>query len=396
MAVLNLTEARIRDLPLGSGIYRDTQVKGLMVICHKTARSYAAQGDVRRNGRHVRTVRVKIDRCDRLGLREARNRAKSLMSQIQSGIDPTEGPAETGITLERALAAHLEEKPHRPRTVEGYNYHLDHYLKHWRKRAVADISRQMVRDLYGELKRKHGETTAASVMRTLRAVVNTAMRIDETLGGNPVAALHVPSTKRRKVAQLDLGQWWLRVEKLSPIRRDLHIAMLLTGARRSSILQVKRADVDVENSVLTLTHMKTSDDPMLLPIGCRLAGILAARMTGDEPLASDWLWPSPGSKSGHVAEPREDGLPSPHEYRHHARTLYIAAGVPYAESALLLGQKLPGASGGYVHADHLVEQLRRHAQSLEDLVYDFQPAKFTRLRDGTVVDPMGFKLVKAN
>ncbi|WP_374553828.1 hypothetical protein [Sphingobium yanoikuyae] len=103
MVIRNLTEARIRDLPLASGIFRDEQVKGLMVICHKTARSYAVQGDVR----HVRTVRVKIDRCDRIGLREARNRAKTLMSQIQSGVDPMEGPAETGITLARALKTYL-------------------------------------------------------------------------------------------------------------------------------------------------------------------------------------------------------------------------------------------------------------------------------------------------
>jgi integrase len=392
MAVINLTEARIRDLPLGSGIHRDEQVKGLMVICHKTTRSYAVQGDVRRSGRHVRTVRVRIDRCDRMGLREARNRAKALMSQIQQGVDPTEGPAETGITLERALNAHLEEKPHRPRTEEGYRYHLDHYLKHWRKRAVADISRQMVRDLYADLKRKHGETTAASVMRTLRAVVNTAMRIDETLGSNPVAALHVPSTKRRKVAALDLGAWWDSVQALNPMRRDLHLAMLLTGARRSSILQVKREDVDVARGILTLTHMKTSDEPMQVPIGRKLAVVIEARMEADAPLGSEWLWPSAGSRTGHVMEPREDGLPSPHEYRHHARTLYIAAGVPYAESALLLGQKLPGASGGYVHAEHLVEQLRPHAQALEDLVFAAKD-KVVELRDGTFIDPMGFKLV---
>lgn len=376
MAVLNLTEARIRELPLGSGIHRDTQVRGLMVICHKTTRSYACQGDVRRNGRHVRTVRVKIDRVDRIGLRDARNRAKALMSQIQSGIDPTDGPDETGITLERALEAHLTEKPHRPRTEEGYRYHLDHYLKAWRKKAVADISRQMVRDLFGELKRKHGETTAASVMRTLRAVVNTAMRIDETLVGNPVAALHVPSTKRRKVAPLDLTAWWKDVLRLSPVRRDLHISMLLTGARRSSILQVRRDDVDAKKAVLTLTHMKTSDEALQLPMGSRLATILAHRMRTDEPLASEWLWPSVTSRSGHIEEPKEKGLPSPHEYRHHARTLYIAAGVPYAESALLLGQKLPGASGGYVHAQHLVEQLRVHAQVLEDMV--FAAAEFDR------------------
>ena len=64
-----------------------------------------------------------------------------------------------------------------------------------------------------------------------------------------------------------------------------------------------------------------------------------------------------------------DNLPSAHEYRHLARTLFIAAGAPYAESALLLGQKLPGASGGYVHPEHLVEHLRPFAQKLEDLVY---------------------------
>lgn len=394
MAVLNLTEARIRELPAGSGIHRDEQVKGLMVICHKTTKSYAVQGDVRRNGRHVRTVRVKIDRCDRIGLREARNRAKALMSQIQSGIDPTDGPAESGVTLERALDMHLEEKQHRPRTVEGYRYQLDHYLKPWRKKAVDDISRQMVRDLYTDLKRKHGETTAASVMRTLRAVINTAMRIDETLGSNPVAALLVPSTKRRKVAPLDITEWWGRVEDLSPVRRDLHIAMLLTGDRRSSIVPVLRSDVDLRRGVMTFTHMKTSDEPMLFPMGHRLTSIIAARMEDDLPSGSDWLWPSPSSRSGHVMEPKENGLPSPHAYRHHCRTLLIAAGVPYAESALLLGQKLPGASGGYVHADHLVEQLRRHSQALEDMVFAAKAQSgMVTLPDGQQMDPLGFVLV---
>lgn len=392
MAVLNLTEARIRDLPYGSGIHRDAQVKGLMVVCHKSAKTYAVQGDVRRNGRHIRTVRQKIDRVDRIGLREARTRAKSIMSQIQSGIDPTEGPAETGITLERAMDAHIDEKPLRARTEEGYRYHLDHYLKHWKKKAVADISRQMVRDLYAELKRKHGNTTAASVMRTLRAVVNTAMRIDETLTGNPVAALYVPSNKRRKVAPLDIPNWWERVLELRSQRRDLHLAMLLTGARRSSILQVKREDVDLENRVLTLTHMKTSDEPLKLPIGERLGAILKQRMRSDAPLNSEWLWPSPNSRSGHIAEPRDDGLPSPHEYRHHARTLYIQSGVPYAESALLLGQKLPGASGGYVHADHLVEHLRPHVQALEYMIFSSANADSTECQDGTMIDLMAFTL----
>lgn len=258
--------------------------------------------------------------------------------------------------------------PHSPQAPPDlYRYHLDNYLVRFRNRAVTDITRQEVRDLFDTLKRKHGETTAASVMRTLRASINTAMRIDETIGGNPVAALRVPSPKRREVDMLNLKEWWGDVEKLTPIRRDLHIAMMLTGARRSSLLQVKRDDVDLDRGVLTFRHMKTGGQ-MMFPMGTLLTQRIKERMEADVPLKSKWLWPSATSASGHVEEPKEAGMPSPHEYRHHARTLFIAAGVPYAESALLLGQKLPGASGGYVHAEHLVEHLRKHAQALESLI----------------------------
>jgi integrase len=369
MAVLNLTEARIRELELGSGIWRDEQVKGLMVVCHATTKTYAVQGDVRRNGRHVRTVRVKIDRVDRIGLREARNKAKAIMSQIQSGVDPTAKPEESGITIAKALEIHLGEKTFREATIEGYRYHIDHYLARYRNRAVADLSRSEVRDIYERIRNTKGQTTATGTMRTLRAVINTAMRVDETITANPVAALRIPVPKRREVDGLDLGKWWIASDELAPIRRDLHRAMLMTGARRSSILQVRRDDVDLENGILTFRHMKTGGQ-MLFPMGRWLMAMIKARMAEDAPLNNPWLWPSPTSTCGHTTEPKEyrKGLPSPHEYRHHARTLFISAGVPYAESALLLGQRLPGASGGYVHAEHLVEHLRPHAQALEDKV----------------------------
>ncbi|MDT3684750.1 MAG: integrase [Pseudorhodoplanes sp.] len=368
MAVLNLTEARIRDLALGSGIWRDEQAKGLMVICHATTKTYAVQGDVRRNGRHVRTVRVKIDRVDRIGLREARNRAREIMSTIQSGVDPTARQGETGITLAQALEAHLSEKPYREATSTSYRYHVDYYMKRLRNRAVADISRADVRTMYEDLRSQRGQTTATGCMRTLRALINTAMRMDETLTANPVRALRIPMPKRREVEPIDLAAWWTETEKLTPQRRDLHRAFLLTGARRSSLLQVRREDVDLEKRILTFRHMKTGGQ-MLFPMGEFLTAMLRARLEADVPLNNPWLWASL-SGAGHTTEPKQQrhDLPSPHEYRHHARTLFIAAGAPYAESALLLGQRLPGASGGYVHAEHLVEHLRPHAQALENKI----------------------------
>ncbi|MCC5957698.1 MAG: integrase family protein [Natronohydrobacter sp.] len=367
MAIFKFTENRIRDLPLGSGIHRDTEVKGLMCICHKTTKSYCVQGDVRRQKRHVRTVRVKIGRVDHVRLAEARNEARKLMATIQSGVDPTAGPESSGITLEQALAAHLKERDLSDATVRNYQYHMDNYLGRLRKRAVADITRQDCRDLLDTLTRRHGKTTGGSVMRTVRALVNTARRHDETIGANPVDAIRVPATPRRKVGEMDVAGFWSVTSAMSPVMRDLQRAFLLTGARRTSLLGVRRADFDAERAVLTFTHMKTGGS-WAFPTGRWLTAALRARLDEDAPLNSPWLWPSPGSATGHIAEPKRGGVPSPHALRHHARTMMIAAGVPYAEGALLLGQRLPGASGGYVHQAHLVEALRPHAQALEDLV----------------------------
>ena len=109
----------------------------------------------------------------------------------------------------------------------------------------------------------------------------------------------------------------------------------------------------------------------MLPMGHRLTEMLRTRLAADVVLGSEWLWPSPTSACGHAVEPKEKryaDLPSSHEYRHLARTLFIASGAPYAESALLLGQKLPGASGGYIHPEHLIEHLRPFMQAFEDRV----------------------------
>ena len=63
---------------------------------------------------------------------------------------------------------------------------------------MADISRTEVRDLYDALRKQRGQTTASGVMRTLRAVINTAMRLDETIPGNPVAARQSARRRHRR------------------------------------------------------------------------------------------------------------------------------------------------------------------------------------------------------
>lgn len=365
MAIVNLTKALIKELPLNSGIWRDQQVKGLMVVCHKTTKTFSVQGDVRRNGRHIRTVRAKIDRCDRMSLLVARRKAKELMSLIQSGVDPTATPDESGITLAQVLNVYGEDRNLSPRTMEEYQYHVEKYLKPFRKRAVVDITRVEVRELFDSLKHRSGVTTAGSVMRTLRALVNEAMRLDETIDQNPVSAIRIPPTRKREVSEVEIMGWWKQTERLTPMRRDVHRFFMFSGLRRRSLLTIKKQDVNLEKGIIEVQHMK-SGRPFILPLSDFMSELISNRMKTDVPLQSEWLWPSSNSASGHVTEPKEKGLPSPHVYRHLWRTQAIEAGVPYAESALLLDQRLPGASGGYVHQSHLAEHLRQYQQAVTD------------------------------
>jgi len=118
----------------------------------------------------------------------------------------------SGITLSEALEKHLGEKPFRPATETSYRYNVEHYLARWKNKAIADLTRTEVRNFYDGLRKKSGQTTATCVMRTMRAVINTAMRLDETLNANPVTSIRLQNAPNRQVGAIDLGAWWTETE----------------------------------------------------------------------------------------------------------------------------------------------------------------------------------------
>ena len=126
-------------------------------------------------------------------------------------------------------------------------YNVDHQLVRFRGRAVADLKNWFfeVRELFEEMKIKRGQTTAGGAMRVLRALIDTGQG-GSTRQSAPIRAARCAYPKRpqprktRRVEILDIAKWWIETNKLSPIRRDLHRAMLLrTG--RATIIYFKRA-----------------------------------------------------------------------------------------------------------------------------------------------------------
>lgn len=371
-----LTEGIVRSLPFGGKAVRDSEVKGLMVLCHKRSKTYAIQGDIWRNKRKVKCVRVTIDRTDRISLREARGRARELMTAISRGEDPTAPLRATAFTLADAWELYRKNGALSPKTKQEYGGHLRRDLKSWLTVPLAELGhdRRMIREKHEALTTKRGPYAANAAFRTFRALYNRALREDPTLPPNPVVAVAFNKESRRdwSMRREELPEWFNKIEGLSPLFRHLHLFLLFTGLRRSEACHARWEDFDEKKGTLHIPNPKGGEArAFTLPLSGSLMRLLKTRRKQNEQLfpGSPWIFPST-SASGHVEEPKKRGLPSPHAYRHTYRTLALEAGVPFTETCLLLNHKRRDVSYGYITRDALIQHLKTQQEKMSRYLSD--------------------------
>ena len=107
---LALTEKVISRLPppdAGQYKVRDEEVKGFYLLIGKRRRTYMVQGDLRRNGKRISSVKVSVGDAAEIALRDAKAIAKSYLIEISRGIHPKakedpEKAAAGSVTLRQA------------------------------------------------------------------------------------------------------------------------------------------------------------------------------------------------------------------------------------------------------------------------------------------------------
>lgn len=366
-----ITQALVERSPMPecgkSILYADTEMRGFYLIVTPTKRSFYVQSLV--NGKQVRT---KLGDHPALDAKQARDMARTVLVGMRGGTNPNEERRKAkarGITLREALDLHLAAKPLSPRTKEDYRYCCEQYLSDWLDKALAELgaSRIAVRERHVRITEKHGAPTADTVFRIFRAVYNRGLREHPDLPANPTANVDYHGLKRRKV-DVDaerLKAWGKAVLQLHPIRRDLHLFMILTGMRRTSACEARISDLNLDDLRLHVPKPKGGSARAFdLPLSGPLADLLGHRLAENPTLhrKSPWLFPA-DSKSGHVAEVAQwelDGLTG-HALRHCYSTLAVEARVPLLELKYLLNHAASNVTMGYIHVGH--EHLRKHQET---------------------------------
>lgn len=367
---------RVKLAPGGAKTYSDGELRGFYLRVNKDSKSWIAQ---RRIGGRPR--RVLLGHFPEVDAAQAREKALQALAAMGEGRDPAEERRRAlarGMTLGDAVELHLASGTVGETSESHYRKTIDRYLSDWLSRSLRELGqdRRGVRERHARITKKNGERAADFAMGFLRAVYNRALREHPELPPNPVDNVDFNGGKQRVVdlAPERLKAWGQEVLALpGPVRRDLHLFMLLTGMRRTSACEVRAEHIAFEAAVLRVPKPKGGAKRAFdLPLSRPLLDLVRHRIAENRKITRDntWLFPSPNSKTGRVTEVKEQMLGGlfGHALRHAYSSLALEAGVPVAELKFLLNHKVADVTFGYLNPGiaHLREcQERASARILE-------------------------------
>lgn len=346
----NFTASRVAEFTCPTGkqqaLHWDARQPGLgLRVTASGARAYVFQGWL-----GAGAVRVTIGNPAAWTLDAARKEAARLKVLVDSGINPNEQRREQDEARRRANAEKAasalrdaaEAQRQALRVVDAWDAYLAHHARRWGARHMRD---HVTLAQPGGVPKKRGPgVTGAGVLRpllnmrmaeiTAEVLAAWVVREAETRANNarqgyelfrafwrwcaerpeyegiidPRAVesrdmrADVPSRKSKRFDVLErahLGPWFAAVRAIgNPVISAYLQGLLLTGARREELAELKWADVDFSLGAMWLKD-KVRPEGRKVPLTPYLASLVQAL-----PRRNQWVFSSPTAKDGKLAEPR--------------------------------------------------------------------------------------------
>lgn len=303
------SKRRIEELPLPSTdrvYYLDARTPGLTVcVTHRGTTTFY---HVKKVGGRVR--RVRLGRFPEVSVEQARKEAEKLNGRVAAGEDPQaqKVAARGEMVLEDLLTRWLADAKLRKKTWKEDQRQYNVFLKKWGRRRLSEIDSGEVVTLHSNIGEKNGQYAANRVLALLRSMFNFAMSPTGSIkwkGSNPTAGIRKFTEKSRDrfITPEEMPAFFLALGEEDETVRDYFWLALLTGARKTNLLEMKWDQLTVEG-MWRIPDTK-SGSPVVVPLVDQAQKILQARRDryGHQP----WVFPGPG-KGGHLIEVRHAWL----------------------------------------------------------------------------------------
>lgn len=305
-----INKALVNELAMkggdGKSIIWDTELTGFGVRQGKKVPVYVL--GYRAPGKAY--SRVSIGRADRISADAARNKAKQMIGEAASGIDPqAEKKARIKATKAAAAAERQQGKALLPKVIEQYlawlvsrNRSAAHvraakiYTKgkmaaHWGGRPISSITKDDARALLASIPEEKS-SVRHSVYTYGRALWAWAVK-EDLVEQNLWAAMHAPQKPRPRTNWLrddEIKAFWQATGEHGQPWQAMCRMLLLTGARRNEIAGIQWSELDREKKLLTIgadeRGTKTKHD-YFIPLVDEIIAMLDEIAGGSD-------WPSEG------------------------------------------------------------------------------------------------------
>jgi len=368
--VIHFTQARIKALPIpdaGRVEYYDDEAKRLMCRVSSTGNKtyYVVKWADRK------THRVALAKVSDMTVTTARKKAAATVTEINSGINPTEAKRKQRIEktkLGDVLEQYLAGRDLQPLTIKDYQYKLKRGFSDWLKKPINNITEDMILKRH-KLLTETGKTTANTAMRVLRLTLNYAYAVG-MIESNPASILskarlwHKNQRKDRLIPLEHLQAWHEAVEALTNQKAKVYLLIALyMGFRSNELLTLEWSDVDMKGQSIELKNTKNRSNHQL-PIPSVVMPYLNAlhELTG----GSKWVFAS-DNPAKHMVAPIKpiravmaaSGVTfSPHDCRRTFATIAEAVSLPMSMIKRMMNHSTTNdVTGGYIVTEN--ETLRQ-------------------------------------
>ena len=264
--------------------YHDTKTPGLTLrVTSAGAKSYCVQKRI--NGR---VERITLGKFPGMTIEQARTAAAKVLGTVAAGDNPAEvkrGKRQE-MTLNDLFDEYMERKASlnkRPDKPAGL-YRL--YLSHWGNRKVSSITNAEITRLHRQLGAEPGRTGAGkkaaanNMLRLIRAMFNLAIKVTKSYKGeNPAEGIKefIEKSRDRFLQPDELPRFFAALaEEQNTTIRDFVLISLLTGARKSNVLEMVWSQVNFDRGEWRIPETKNGE-PQTVTLAPEAVEILKER-----------------------------------------------------------------------------------------------------------------------
>lgn len=356
--------------------YSDTMIPGL-------------KAEFGRSGRGTYWYRYSLHdskRAMRLGtvgattLADARKTALEARADLDRGIDPQEGRDRIKAMPtfgDFALGAYMEwataaKKSHRD-DLSRLTHHL---IPRWGSRRLCDITKRDIDLLKIDYLRSHSAGTTNRLLALTSGIFRQAIDwgVVDRNPANGVKMARENNANQRYLSIEETSRFLIALEAEGNKTAASALTLLaLTGCRREEILQLKWADVQLENGVLRLTQTKNGT-ARYVQLSAESIELLRKQPSRDK---SEWVFPGRDTPTRPIVNVRKTMLRAMkaagitehariHDLRHSVGAAAVQAGVPLYTVQEMLGHKTARMTQRYAHLND--QTVRAGAQAVSDSI----------------------------